>query len=219
VIFAPSDISLFEERCGHIPLPPYLGREDEESDNERYQTVYAAVPGAVAAPTAGLHFTPEIFDAMRDRGIDVASLTLHVGAGTFKPVECEDIKDHKMHYEEFTLSEETAEAVNKTKRDGGRIIAIGTTTVRVLESCVGESGEVIPQSGRTNIFLYPPYSPKVVDMLLTNFHLPKSTLLMLVSCFADRQAVLDAYELAKREKFRFYSYGDCMLLNLEADNS
>ena len=212
VIFDPPDPELFEERCGHIPLPAYLRREDDADDAVRYQTVYAEIPGAVAAPTAGLHFTPETFSALEAAGVGIATLTLHVGIGTFKPVEAEHVEEHRMHFEDFVLPEETAAAINATRRAGGRILAVGTTTVRVLESCAAPNGTVTPRSGRTDIFLYPPYRPRAVDMLLTNFHLPKSTLLMLVSCFAPREKVLAAYELAKREGFRFYSYGDCMLL-------
>jgi S-adenosylmethionine:tRNA ribosyltransferase-isomerase len=201
-----------EERYGHIPLPPYLHREAKEADSERYQTVYAAVKGAVAAPTAGLHFTPEILAAAKAKGVKIGELTLHVGAGTFKPVSSDYAETHQMHYEDFVLPEATAELVNTTRRNGGKVLAVGTTTVRVLESCCDENGFVTPQSGRTNIFLYPPKKPKGEDMLLTNFHLPCSTLLMLVSCFADREKVLAAYERAKQENMRFYSYGDCMLL-------
>lgn len=212
VRFSTVDLERLQRRYGHIPLPPYLGREDEESDTERYQTVYAVNPGAVAAPTAGLHFTTEILDRLRARGVYTAGLTLHVGPGTFKPVSCENVEEHKMHFEDYLLPESTAEIFNTVRRSGGRVLAVGTTSVRVLESCVDASGRLVPGRGRTDIFLYPPYRPRAVDMLLTNFHLPKSTLMMLVSCFCDREKVLAAYELAKREKFRFYSYGDCMLL-------
>ena len=210
--FSNMDISALEERYGHIPLPPYLHREAEDADSERYQTVYAAVKGAVAAPTAGLHFTPEILAAAKAKGINIGELTLHVGAGTFKPVSSDYAETHQMHYEDFVLPQATAELVNSTRRNGGKVLAVGTTTVRVLESCCDENGVVTARSGRTNIFLYPPRQPKGEDMLLTNFHLPCSTLLMLVSCFADREKVLAAYERAKAENMRFYSYGDCMLL-------
>lgn len=210
--FSSDNISELEERYGHIPLPPYLHREAEVSDTDRYQTVYAAVKGAVAAPTAGLHFTPEILDNARKKGITVAELTLHVGAGTFKPVSSEYAETHQMHYEDFILPEKTADTVNRTRQNGGKVLAVGTTTVRVLESCCDDSGKVTAQSGRTNIFLYPPRKPLGEDMLLTNFHLPCSTLLMLVSCFADREKILAAYEKAKEANMRFYSYGDCMLL-------
>ena len=210
--FSCADSDALQRRYGHIPLPPYLAREAEESDLERYQTVYAERVGAVAAPTAGLHFTPEIFSALEARGVKIGTLTLHVGAGTFLPVSVEDASQHKMHFEEYELSPETAELVNSVHASGHRVLAVGTTTVRVLESCASEDGAVHPGRGRTDIFLHPPYRPRAVDMLLTNFHLPKSTLLMLVSCFCEREKVLAAYELAKRERMRFYSYGDCMLL-------
>jgi len=212
VQFSNPDTALLQERYGHIPLPPYIGREAEDSDAERYQTVYARCPGAVAAPTAGLHFTDEILDAVRAKGVLTRALTLHVGPGTFKPVETENAEEHKMHVETFELPEETAETINGVRRAGRKVMAVGTTTVRVLESCAAPDGTLTPRSGTTDIFLYPPYKPRAVDMLLTNFHLPKSTLLMLVSCFASREHILAAYELAKREKFHFYSYGDCMLL-------
>ncbi|MCQ2379259.1 MAG: tRNA preQ1(34) S-adenosylmethionine ribosyltransferase-isomerase QueA, partial [Victivallaceae bacterium] len=210
--FSVADADLLQRRYGTIPLPPYLRREALPSDAERYQTVYAHCPGAVAAPTAGLHFTPEIFDRLKGKGIGVAELTLHVGPGTFVPVSTEDATKHPMHTENFDLPEETACLINRTHENGNRVLAVGTTTVRVLESCASGSGKVVPRRGATRIFLYPPYRPRAVDMLLTNFHLPKSTLLMLVSCFCDREKVLAAYEKAKAEKMRFYSYGDCMLL-------
>lgn len=197
---------------GHIPLPPYIKRKDADADSDRYQTVYASDPGSVAAPTAGLHFSKEIFAKFAEIGVKSAELTLHVGPGTFLPVSNENIAGHIMHSESFKLTEHDAEVINSTKRDGGRILAIGTTTVRVLETCSDENGFVSTREGETDIFLYPPYRPRVPDMLLTNFHLPKSTLLMLVSCFADREKVLAAYELAKSADFKFYSYGDCMLV-------
>ena len=212
VQFSNTDMSLMQERYGHIPLPPYIGRDAEESDAERYQTVYAREPGAVAAPTAGLHFTDEILEEARKKGVITLSLTLHVGPGTFKPVEVENAEEHQMHFEEFVLPEATARTINEARKNGKKVMAVGTTTVRVLESCAEPDGTLIPQSGSTGIFLYPPYKPRAVDMLLTNFHLPKSTLLMLVSCFSSREDILAAYELAKQEKFHFYSYGDCMLL-------
>ena len=210
--FDRNDDAALQERYGHIPLPPYLNRDAEADDNERYQTVYASMPGAVAAPTAGLHFTPEILAKAKANGVSVAELTLHVGPGTFKPVSAEFAEEHRMHFEEFILPESVADLANTTRKRGNKVLAVGTTTVRVLESCCDENGFVTPQSGRTNIFLYPPKKPKGEDMLLTNFHLPCSTLLMLVSCFADREKVLAAYERAKQENMRFYSYGDCMLL-------
>lgn len=212
VRFFGADLETLQRRYGHIPLPPYIRRGDENADAERYQTVFAREPGAVAAPTAGLHFTEAILDRLRAKGVATAALTLHVGPGTFKPVSVEDIREHRMHFEEYTLPEVTAELVNRTRRAGGRIWAVGTTTVRVLESCAAPDGTVAPGRGRTDIFLYPPCRPRAVDGLLTNFHLPKSTLLMLVSTFAPRETVLDAYRQAIAAGMRFYSYGDCMLL-------
>jgi len=210
--FSTPDADSLQQRYGHIPLPPYLNRDAEPEDLERYQTVYAVHTGAVAAPTAGLHFTPEIFARLEAKGVRRGTLTLHVGAGTFLPVSTADASLHKMHFEDYELPAETAELVNATHASGHRVLAVGTTTVRVLESCVDDRGIVTPGRGRTDIFLHPPYRPRAVDMLLTNFHLPKSTLLMLVSCFCEREKVLAAYEIAKRERMRFYSYGDCMLL-------
>ena len=165
----------------------------------------------MAAPTAGLHFTPEILQELENKGVRNAAVTLHVGPGTFKPVSVEDVTQHKMHSEEFFLPESTADLIEETHRNGHKVLAVGTTTVRVLESCVGADGKLNPGHGRTEIFLYPPYRPRVTDMLLTNFHLPKSTLLMLVSCYAERDTVLAAYQKAIENRMRFYSYGDCML--------
>jgi len=209
--FDTADQEALQEKFGHIPLPPYIKRGDEGSDFERYQTIFAKVSGAVAAPTAGLHFTADVLAALESKGVKRAEVTLHVGAGTFKPVSEEVITDHKMHTEHFVLSRETADLINATRAAGKKVVAVGTTTVRTLESCADESGIVHARSGATNIFLYPPYQPRSVDMLVTNFHLPKSTLLMLVSCFADREKVLNAYQTAIENKMRFYSYGDCML--------
>jgi S-adenosylmethionine:tRNA ribosyltransferase-isomerase len=188
------------QKLGELPLPPYFGRSVETADAERYQTIFARESGSVAAPTAGLHFTPEILAQ-----VPHTFLTLHVGVGTFRPVQVEDLADHRMHSEKFSVTAESAAAINAAQR----IIAIGTTTARVLES-IGRP--ITAQFGETNIFIHPPYRPRVVDVLLTNFHLPKSTLLMLVSAFAGREFVLHAYETAKRERYRFYSYGDCMLI-------
>jgi S-adenosylmethionine:tRNA ribosyltransferase-isomerase len=189
---------------GMVPLPPYLRRQGDTEDFERYQTVYAAAPGAVAAPTAGLHFTSEMLNALPH-----AFITLHVGAGTFQPVKVEDISQHRMHREEFSISESAATAINAARRT----IAVGTTTVRVLESASRNSeGRLVPQEGATDIFIHPPMEIQHVDALLTNFHLPRSTLLMLVSAFASREFLLGAYAEAIRERYRFYSYGDCMLL-------
>ncbi len=191
------------EKCGCLPLPPYLERPAESSDTERYQTVYARQSGAVAAPTAGLHFTPEMLDR-----IPHAFLTLHVGIGTFRPVQAEAITEHRMHTERYHLSAETASAIESA----ARVMAIGTTTTRVLEACARDGLPLTARDGATDIFLYPPAAFRIVDALLTNFHLPRSTLLMLVSAFADREFVLHAYAEAIRERYRFYSYGDCMLI-------
>ncbi|MBE6391096.1 MAG: tRNA preQ1(34) S-adenosylmethionine ribosyltransferase-isomerase QueA [Lentisphaerae bacterium] len=210
--FDHSDDAAIQERFGHIPLPPYLNRDAEKEDNERYQTVYASRPGAVAAPTAGLHFTPEILTGAVNKGVAVAELTLHVGPGTFKPVSAEYAEEHKMHFEEFILPADVADLANTTRKRGSKVLAVGTTTVRVLESCCDSTGFLTPRSGRTDIFLHPPYKAVSADMLLTNFHLPCSTLLMLVSCFCEREMVIAAYRKAVENKMRFYSYGDCMLL-------
>jgi S-adenosylmethionine:tRNA ribosyltransferase-isomerase len=189
---------------GMVPLPPYLRRQGDADDLERYQTVFAAVAGAVAAPTAGLHFTPEILN-----GLPHAFVTLHVGAGTFQPVKVENISEHRMHREEFSISEAAATAINAAQRT----VAVGTTTIRVLESAERDGqGRLIPQEGATDIFIHPPMEIRRVDALLTNFHLPRSTLLMLVSAFAGREFLLGAYVEAIRERYRFYSYGDCMLI-------
>jgi len=197
---APVDL----DRIGQLPIPPYLGRAVEPADADRYQTIYARHPGAVAAPTAGLHFTPGILAR-----VPHAFVTLHVGAGTFTPVRTAQIRDHPMHRERFELSPGTARAIHAA----GRLIAIGTTTVRVLESCAAAGGgEILPQIGSTDLFIHPPYQFRAVHTLLTNFHLPKSTLLMLVSALAGREFILEAYAEAIRERYRFFSYGDCMLI-------
>lgn len=190
-------------KVGRLALPPYMHRQSEGSDTERYQTVYAQNPGAIAAPTAGLHFTPEILQS-----IPHTFITLHVGAGTFKPVQTESITEHPMHTERFAISQEAAAKINAAKR----IVSIGTTVTRVLESCATRDGIIHAQDGTTNIFIHPPYEFKIVDVLLTNFHLPKSTLLMLVSALAGREFIMRAYAEAIREQYRFYSYGDCMLI-------
>ena len=196
---------------GRTPLPPYIKRQPEPIDKIRYQNVYAAKNGAVAAPTAGLHFTQELLDALQRKGIGVAKLTLHVGLGTFQPVKTEEVEAHKMHAEYFEISPETAERINLCKQKGGRIVAVGTTSVRTLET-VADNGGVVEESGYTDLFIYPGYQFKIVDALITNFHLPKSTLLMLVSTFASREFVLEAYQEAIKQKYRFYSYGDAMLI-------
>jgi S-adenosylmethionine:tRNA ribosyltransferase-isomerase len=201
------------ERLGHVPLPPYIHRPDTPEDRERYQTVYARSPGAVAAPTAGLHFTADLLAEIAAAGIEIARVTLHVGIGTFKPVTAERIEDHHMERERYEIGEEAAEAIHQTRERNGRIVAVGTTVVRTLESAVlAGNGEVLPGAGSTEIFISPGFRFQVVDVLLTNFHLPCSTLLMLVSAFAGRERVLAAYQEAIREGYRFYSYGDAMLV-------
>lgn len=207
-----ADFDRMLERCGHMPLPPYIKRRDGDEDERNYQTVFARNPGAAAAPTAGLHFSEPVLQRIDAKGVERREVTLHVGIGTFRPVSVSEVEKHRMHAERFVLPPETAEAVNRTRRAGGKVLAVGTTTIRTLESCIDAEGMVHPGEGRTEIFLYPPYRIRSADMLLTNFHLPQSTLLMLVSCFADREKVLAAYELAKKERMRFFSYGDCMLL-------
>jgi S-adenosylmethionine:tRNA ribosyltransferase-isomerase len=200
------------DRLGHVPLPPYIHRPDEVADRERYQTVFARQPGAIAAPTAGLHFSEDLLEEIAAAGMGIAKVTLHVGIGTFKPVTAESIEDHRMESERYEIGEETAEAVRRTRESGGRIVAVGTTVVRTLESAVlAGGGEVRPGSGSTDLFITPGFRFRVVDVLLTNFHLPRSTLLMLVSAFAGRERILAAYEEAVREGYRFYSYGDAML--------
>jgi S-adenosylmethionine:tRNA ribosyltransferase-isomerase len=202
------------ERLGHIPLPPYIDREDTAEDRERYQTVFAHDPGSVAAPTAGLHFTDEILGELRERGVETASVTLHVGLGTFSPIRVEVVEEHRIHTEWYQIPEETAERIARAKREGRRVVAVGTTTVRTLEYAAGTDpqGVITAHSGEADIFIYPGYRFRVVDAMLTNFHLPKSTLLMLVAAFAGRDRVLAAYVHAVREHYRFFSYGDCMFL-------
>ncbi|MCC6231719.1 MAG: tRNA preQ1(34) S-adenosylmethionine ribosyltransferase-isomerase QueA [Verrucomicrobiales bacterium] len=211
----------FAEKHGELPLPPYIARETPDSeDRERYQTVYARVPGSIAAPTAGLHLSPEILAALRGKGVEVASVTLHVGLGTFAPVKAEDVSDHVMHSEEYVVPSATADAVVRAKGEGRRVVAVGTTSLRVLESAARSGGgEVRAGSGSTNLFLHPPATFRVVDVLLTNFHLPRSTLLMLVCAFAapgsesGREPMLAAYRRAVEAGFRFFSYGDAMLIH------
>lgn len=199
------------DRIGHMPLPPYIEREDAADDRERYQTVYASRDGAVAAPTAGLHFTDALMQECRDVGVDIAFVTLHVGAGTFQPVRADDIRDHQMHAEYIEVSDEVCEKVKATRERGGRVVAVGTTSVRSLESA-SQSGEIAPFSGDSRIFIYPGYQFRSVDAIVTNFHLPESTLIMLISAFAGRDAVLAAYREAVAEQYRFFSYGDAMLV-------
>lgn len=199
------------ERVGHVPLPPYIARDDRLSDRDRYQTVYARERGSVAAPTAGLHFTPEILTRLRDRSIETTDVTLHVGLGTFQPVHEEIVEEHKLHSEWYRVTNDAAAAINRALEEKRRVIAIGTTAVRTLEYA-GRSGRVEPGIGETGLFIYPGYEFRVVGAMLTNFHLPKSTLLMLVSALAGRDLILNAYRHAVEQKYRFYSYGDCMFL-------
>ena len=198
------------EQLGKMPLPPYI--KEELQDQERYQTVYSRELGSAAAPTAGLHFTTELLDRIREKGVKTAFVTLHVGLGTFRPVKAEDILEHHMHSELCMMNEETATILNETKASGGRIICVGTTSCRTLESLVNEDGSFSAQSRWTDIFIYPGYTFKAMDGLITNFHLPESTLVMLVSAFAGREHVLNAYEEAVKEKYRFFSFGDAMCI-------
>jgi len=201
------------EEIGHIPLPPYIAREDSAADRDRYQTIYARERGSVAAPTAGLHFTPEILNAIRERGIETADVTLHVGLGTFQPVRVEKVEDHKLHSERYSISEEAAEKIRGARSESRRVVAVGTTTVRTLEYAAQQhDGEVRPGSGEANLFIYPGFNFQVVQALLTNFHLPQSTLLMLVCALGGKDNVLGAYRHAVQERYRFYSYGDCMFV-------
>lgn len=198
------------ERLGKMPLPPYI--KEELQDRERYQTVYSKVVGSAAAPTAGLHFTPELLKKIEESGIGIGYVTLHVGLGTFRPVKEEEITDHEMHSEFCMIPQETADLINRTKANGGRVICVGTTSCRTLESWANEDGTMEAKAGWTNIYIYPGYRFKVMDGLVTNFHLPESTLIMLVSAFAGREEVLAAYEEAVRERYRFFSFGDAMFL-------
>ena len=200
------------EKEGHVPLPPYIDRADQEIDRERYQTVYARTPGAVAAPTAGLHFEQTLLQQLHDRGIDSAFVTLHIGAGTFQPVRSDNIEEHRMHSEYLEVNMETCHKVEQARARGGRVIAVGTTTVRSLET-VARSGKIQPYAGETDIFIYPGYDFRIVDVLITNFHLPESTLLMLVCAFAGRDNIMRAYQHAINQRYRFYSYGDAMFIN------
>jgi S-adenosylmethionine:tRNA ribosyltransferase-isomerase len=205
------------DRLGSMPLPPYI--KERLEDRERYQTVYSKHEGSAAAPTAGLHFTPELLERLQQKGVRLAYVTLHVGLGTFRPVAVDNLEEHVMHEEYYEVPEETAQLVNATKREGGRVIAVGTTSVRTLETVATRHGKVVADSGWTGIFIYPGYQWKVVDGLLTNFHLPKSTLIMLVSSLAGRELVLKAYQEAVRERYRFFSFGDAMLVLSNATHS
>ncbi len=199
------------QRIGHVPLPPYIDRADEELDRERYQTVYGVYDGAVAAPTAGLHFSEAFIAQCREKGIETGFVTLHVGAGTFQPMRVDDIENHEMHAEYLEVDQSLCEQIAATRNKGGRIVAVGTTVVRALETASGD-GMLQPFSGDSRIFIYPGYTFKVVDVLLTNFHLPESTLIMLVSAFAGRDSIMSAYREAVREEYRFFSYGDAMFI-------
>ena len=211
--FAPDPNFLSKlEAIGHMPLPPYITRDDAAEDKARYQTVYAQTPGSAAAPTAGLHFTPEILAALRARGVQIETITLHVGLGTFQPVRVERVADIRLHAEHYTLPASTAAAINAARHEGRRIVAAGTTTTRTLEHCASLADELHPHSGSTSIFLSPGYRFRVVDGLLTNFHLPQSTLLMLVSALAGIEPIRAAYAHAIHQRYRFFSYGDCMLI-------
>ncbi len=205
------------ERVGQTPLPPYIARKDASAarraeDRQRYQTVFAREPGAVAAPTAGLHFTPEVLDRLAGRGVDRATVTLHVGIGTFRPVSAENVEEHRMDFERWWIPAATAEKVAAARAAGGRVVAVGTTSVRTLESAAARPEGFGAGQGRTDLFIHPPYEFRVVDAMVTNFHLPKSTLIMMISAFAGCEFVREAYREAIRERYRFYSYGDCMLI-------
>ena len=205
------------EELGKMPLPPYIERENNSQDKDRYQTVYAKNEGSVAAPTAGLHFTPELLEKAKGKGVKLAYVTLHVGIGTFRPVKVENIEEHHMHFEEYFIDEETAKTINDTVKAGGRIVSVGTTSTRTVESAAvydEESGRYLVQAGHgsTGIFIYPGYEFKIIDSLITNFHLPKSTLLMLISALYNREDILRVYRIAVEEKYRFFSYGDAMFI-------
>lgn len=206
---------VFEELIdliGSIPLPPYIHRESDTEDKERYQTVYSRYDGSVAAPTAGLHFTEELLQKITSKGVKTAYVTLHVGIGTFRPVKCKNILDHSMHFESYSIDEKNADIINDVKKNGGRIIAVGTTSTRTLESAADNNGFIKPCNSSTNLYIYPGYTFKIIDAMITNFHLPKSTLLMLVSALAGKDLILKAYKIAVEEKYRFFSYGDAMFI-------
>lgn len=210
------DIYAYLETCGNLPLPPYMHRSANQYDESRYQTVYAKHNGSVAAPTAGLHFTPELLTQIEAKGAKISHVTLHVGSGTFKPVSVENIAEHKMHSEVFSISQETIDLIKHTKLNGGKIIAVGTTSLRTLET-VAKRG-LVAQNGETDIFITPGFKFEIVDKLITNFHLPKSTLLMLVSAFSGKELITNAYQHAINNKYRFFSYGDAMLLTRGENN-
>ncbi len=205
-----SDIYNILDKIGKMPLPPYI--TEELKDGERYQTVYSKIPGSAAAPTAGLHFTEEMLDQVKNKGVKIGYVTLHVGLGTFRPVKAEEISEHVMHSEHYSVSSETAQLINSTKKNGGRVIAVGTTSTRTLESVAAKNGCICRDEGDTNIFIYPGYKFKCIDALITNFHLPESTLIMLVSAFAGYKSTMNAYDIAVKEKYRFFSFGDAMFI-------
>lgn len=211
VCFSPPIDDAYLERVGKVPLPPYIKRDTVSKDTENYQTVYAREYGSSAAPTAGLHFTEEILSSLRERGIEIRQITLHVGTGTFLPIRTEDVEDHKMHSETFTIDLPTADAINTAKKEGKQIIAVGTTTVRALESA-WIKGKIIPGTRNTDLFIYPGYRFQAVDSMITNFHTPQSSLIVMVSAFAGEEAIKKAYEEGVRKKYRFFSYGDGMLI-------
>ncbi|MDK2742264.1 MAG: tRNA preQ1(34) S-adenosylmethionine ribosyltransferase-isomerase QueA [Nitrospira sp. BO4] len=213
MVESPDSVTRLFETQGAMPLPPYIKRAATPDDRRWYQTVFAKHEGAIAAPTAGLHFTEELFRRLVSSGVKVATVTLHVGPGTFKPVTTERIEDHQMGAEAFSISEEAADAIRQTKRVGGRVMAVGTTVVRALETVMKEKGMMVPTSGESRLFVTPGFQFKVVDVLMTNFHLPRTTLLMLVSAFAGTELIRRTYEEAVKERYRFYSYGDAMLIN------
>ena len=206
------DTNFFTEldKIGQMPLPPYI--KEKLKDKERYQTVYSKEEGSAAAPTAGLHFTPELLDAIRSKGVKVVFVTLHVGLGTFRPVSVDNILDHKMHSEHYHMPKETADAINETKKNGGRVIAVGTTSCRTIESVAKKCGKICEDDDWTDIFIYPGFEFKGLDALITNFHLPESTLIMLVSALAGREHILNAYNTAVKERYRFFSFGDAMFI-------
>ena len=219
IIETPAGFEQEIEFIGNMPLPPYIKREKEnaykDQDKNRYQTIYAKVPGAVAAPTAGLHFTPEIIQKLEQQGTKVTEITLHVGLGTFQPIRCENIKDHIMHKEYYSISEETANLINEQKKQNKRVIPIGTTSIRTLETIARDNnGEIKACSGLSDIFIYPGFEFKITDACITNFHLPKSTLIMLVSALAGKDFIFKAYKEAIKNNYRFYSYGDCMFIQI-----
>ncbi len=198
------------DKLGEMPLPPYI--KEKLTDRERYQTVYSKIEGSAAAPTAGLHFTNELLEKIKEKGVELVYLTLHVGLGTFRPVSVENVEEHLMHSEYYQITADAAEKINNTRKNGGRVIAVGTTSVRTLETVADEKGMLCARSGDTSIFIYPGYKFKAVDALITNFHLPESTLLMLVSALADRESIMNAYKTAVEEKYRFFSFGDAMFI-------